>query len=185
VLSAFTEFPLSTARSDPGALSLGPDRNLWFPYGNSYFGVRGGIGRITPSGSVSQFSLPKAGSHPGALTVGPDGNLWFPVNTPATIGRIDPSALRGTGVVAVKHSGAGITAIVLGFDEVLDPRTARKRSSYRLASGCSQSVLRLLLEGSKDRKDVVPQHHEHGDAQAGQATEGASGGDSTRWVHGG
>jgi hypothetical protein len=79
------------------------------------------------------------------LTVGPDGNLWFPEhgtganwfpeNSTGAIGRINASALRGAGVVAIKHSGARITAILLGFDEALDPRTARKRSSYSLAVG--------------------------------------------------
>ena len=50
---------------------MGPDGNLWFPEG-------GAIGRITPSGAVTEFPLPKSGSDAGALTVGPDGKLWFP-----------------------------------------------------------------------------------------------------------
>jgi virginiamycin B lyase len=131
------EFPLPSA----GSLTVGPDGNLWFT-------ELGGIGRITLSGAVTVFPLPDAQSTPGDLTVGPDGRLWFPENrepgyrtgpipapTDGRIGKVDPSQVGATGVVAVAHSGRAIRSILLGFDEALDPRTARKPSSYRLAVG--------------------------------------------------
>src|SRR5262245_40084241 len=52
LLSAFSEFPLPVANSYPGDLTVGPDGNFWFPYGNTSFAVHvaPGIGRITPAG---------------------------------------------------------------------------------------------------------------------------------------
>src|SRR5262249_33840314 len=129
------EFPLPAARSDPGPLTVGPDGNLWFGE-SSGDSERGAIGRVTPSGIITEFAIPTSRPYRDtAITVGPDGKLWFPENIPGAIGRIDPSAIRGTGVAAVKRSGARITAIVLSFDEALDPRTAGKRRSYSLAVG--------------------------------------------------
>ena len=35
------------------------------------------IGRITPSGTVTEFPVPTANGSPYGITTGPDGNLWF------------------------------------------------------------------------------------------------------------
>ena len=35
------------------------------------------IGRITPTGTITEYPLPTAGSSPGGIAAGPDGNLWF------------------------------------------------------------------------------------------------------------
>src|SRR5262249_29968220 len=66
-----TEF--STLGNEPGAITAGPDGNLWF-VGNF---VGGKVGRITPDGQVTEFSLPNAFIQPVAITAGPDGNVWF------------------------------------------------------------------------------------------------------------
>jgi streptogramin lyase len=86
--------------------TVGPDGAIWFGVG-SY--IEGGhapvpgpsaIGRITPSGIITQFP-----AFPGTLTVGPDGNLWF--NAGTQIGRMTPSGsitefpLPTTGVYAI------------------------------------------------------------------------------------
>jgi streptogramin lyase len=69
---------------------VGPDGNLWFPeYAQLDIETFGSIGRITPSGAVTEFPLHTPGDHPGSLTVGPDGNLWFP-DGGGSIGRITP-----------------------------------------------------------------------------------------------
>ena len=53
------------------------------------------IGRITPSGAITEFPLPAGDGSSGDLTVGPDGNLWFTaspcVERHGTIGRITPA----------------------------------------------------------------------------------------------
>lgn len=78
-----TEFPFSSANiltSD--TIITGPDGNLWFTerQGNK-------IGRISPSGTVTEFPLPSGHSGPNGITVGPDGTLWFTQDS-GNIGRI-------------------------------------------------------------------------------------------------
>src|SRR5207248_2024924 len=50
------------------------------------------IGRISPSGTITEFPLP-AGDLPAEITGGPDGNLWFTAgnNGAAQIGRLIPT----------------------------------------------------------------------------------------------
>src|SRR5262249_24043310 len=51
---AITDFPLPTANSlPPGALTAGPDGNLWFAEGPAP-GGGGAIGRITPAGGIAE-----------------------------------------------------------------------------------------------------------------------------------
>ena len=74
------------ASSGPISLTTGPDNNIWFTgAGGDY------IGRMTPSGTVTQFALPSAGQLPMVITPGPDGNLWFTLQTAGAIGKITPS----------------------------------------------------------------------------------------------
>ncbi len=72
---------------DPQAIVAGPDGNVWFTE------VFGKIGRITPSGQVTEFAAPP--DLPGGIAAGPDGALWFnesppggAVTGPGFIGRI-------------------------------------------------------------------------------------------------
>jgi streptogramin lyase len=72
---------------DPQAITAGPDGNMWF------IELYGRIGRITPSGRVTEFKgLPQL---VGGIAAGPDGALWFnesplgqPAAGPGFIGRI-------------------------------------------------------------------------------------------------
>jgi streptogramin lyase len=67
-----------------GGITAGPDGNIWFTeYGNNT------LGRITPTGVLTEFPIPKAGSYPTDITSGPDGNLWFTEDY--NIGRITPT----------------------------------------------------------------------------------------------
>ncbi len=66
-----TEFPV-TSNSDPEGITTGPDGNLWFTDGQG-----DKIGRITPSGTVTEFAVPTPGSQPQGITTGLDHNLWF------------------------------------------------------------------------------------------------------------
>ena len=86
------------------------------------------------------------------LTVGPDGNLWFSEGYTGTIGEINPAPPRVTGVVPVAHSRAGITAIVLDFDEALDPGTAGQLGFYQLASGVKRRHTLVFSKSLKIRR---------------------------------
>ena len=60
------EFPLP-AGQHASDITTGPDGNLWFT-------VTGGVGRITPTGTITEVQV-TGGSI--AITNGPDGKLWF------------------------------------------------------------------------------------------------------------
>lgn len=99
LLSTFNEFPVAIP-ANPGyagvlAITSGPDGNLWF---TELFPNK--IGRITPTGSLTEFALPNANAQPAGITLGPDGNLWFtesaatpvdPNHSANHIGRITPN----------------------------------------------------------------------------------------------
>jgi streptogramin lyase len=89
------EVAIPTANSTPGALTVGPDGNLWFveQSGNN-------IGRITTTGSITEFAIPTAGANPQGITAGPDGNVWFTEQT--QIARITPQ-----GVITEFGTGSG------------------------------------------------------------------------------
>lgn len=76
------------------SMTAGPDGNLWFS-GFRYFGdIYDEIGRVTPSGQVTEFPLPtRIPRETGipAIVTGPDNNLWFTEKGASKIGRITTS----------------------------------------------------------------------------------------------
>jgi streptogramin lyase len=114
--TAITALPIPPAGSI-GPLTLGADGNLWYGRTESSGGilnlpVSGRVGRMTPTGAVTEYPLPSGGYPVSRLTAGPDGNLWFTYDNgggeygpigkaaPSTIGRITP-----TGDVTVFRTG--------------------------------------------------------------------------------
>jgi virginiamycin B lyase len=88
-----------------GDLAAGKEGNVWFTCFEETrpaFAGRPKIGRVTPTGQVSEFGaqLPK-NEEAGEIVAAPDGNLWFTLNSalrltprrplPPEIGRITPS----------------------------------------------------------------------------------------------
>ena len=86
-----------------GAITTGPDGNLWFTerLGNK-------IGRISTSGEITEFALPKANSYPLFIVTGPDGNVWF-TQTRGAIGRISTSGSLSEFTVPASSSPHGLT----------------------------------------------------------------------------
>jgi streptogramin lyase len=65
---AVTEFTANAT----GVVTAGPDGNVWFD-------AAGGVGRITPDGTVTVFNLPSIPQGIGnieGMTAGPDGSIW-------------------------------------------------------------------------------------------------------------
>jgi streptogramin lyase len=85
-----TEFGplLSPARS----ITAGPDGNVWFAE-RSPDGSQSILGRVTPTGQITEYaSTPVPGSI-AAMTAGADGNVWFVKDGfggPA-VGKVDPA----------------------------------------------------------------------------------------------
>jgi hypothetical protein len=79
LLASITEFPLAAHGILPPSGSAnqivtGPDDNLWFTENDT---VSNAIGRITPSGQITEFKVTTTGGNPFGITVGPDNNIWF------------------------------------------------------------------------------------------------------------
>jgi streptogramin lyase len=55
-----------------GVVAAGADGNIWF----ADPGHRA-VGRITPSGAITEIGLPASVGDPYAITGGPDGNIWL------------------------------------------------------------------------------------------------------------
>ena len=117
-----------TAGSEPHGITTGPEGNLWFTESG---GNR--IGRITPSGTVTEFSTGiSAGGEPRAITTGPDGNLWFTEQNGNRIGRITPS-----GTVTEFSTGISASSFPLG---IAAAPTATSGSRSRMAAGSGGSA---------------------------------------------
>ena len=117
-----SEFALSS-ESQPGKITTGSDKALWFTEIVSNPTTRdlsGKIGRITPTGTISEFVLP-VGDQPGAsalifsITSGSDGNLWF--GQVGKIGRITPSGTVSE--VPLSTSDSICMGITTGSDRAL------------------------------------------------------------------
>ncbi len=76
--------PLTTSTWSSG-IAAGPDGSIWFSTV-----VPNRVGRITPSGAVTQYSIGGFGMLTAGMTVGPDGNLWFTKEFPGTVIRMTP-----------------------------------------------------------------------------------------------
>lgn len=94
-ISALGDYPLD--------ITEGPDGALWFTnYPDK-------IGRITPTGQITEYLTPTADSLPSRITLGPDHNLWFTEQTSSQIGRITPQGVI-TEIVTLSGLAGGITS---------------------------------------------------------------------------
>ncbi len=93
----------ATSEFGPWGIAPGPDGNVWFTENGS----TKAIGRITPSGTITNFSAGLiASSHPGGLTAAPDGNLWF----------TDESAVKEKQELVIEDAGTLGGTYKLGFE---------------------------------------------------------------------
>ncbi len=107
-----TEVALPAAGTSLLGIAAGPDGNIWF---TERVFVSGGpsigkIGRITPSGAITEFALDFEAT-PVGITAGPDGNVWFTfssVNESLGIGRITTAGEISTDAFGCGGSLSGI-----------------------------------------------------------------------------
>ncbi len=121
---AITQFSLPGDPSilSPDEITKGPDGNLWFTVINlagqnqptSANIPTGLIGKITPTGAVTEYVLP-AGTQPTQIGAGPDGDLWFTDYQHNEIGRITPGGQVGLFATA-KQNYNGFGNIITGPD---------------------------------------------------------------------
>jgi virginiamycin B lyase len=78
---------IPTLACDPPGITVGPDGNLWFTeFNDNGFGDK--IGRITPSGIMTEFALSTVSAGPYQISSGPDGRVWFTENLANRIGAL-------------------------------------------------------------------------------------------------
>jgi virginiamycin B lyase len=117
-VTGFPVRPLDFTR--PNAITVGPDGNLWFTELGSDADGRISIGRITPSGVLTEFKAPAVDIVATSITAGSDGNLWFTDVSGVTghgnqIWRLTPAGL----FTPFPISAAGATSITTGPDGML------------------------------------------------------------------
>jgi len=93
----------------PYDLTQGADGNAWFTY---MYGDT--IGRITPSGTITNYTVPTSGSDPFSITEGPDGKAWFTERAGGKIANIDTSGNVAEPITL--PTGHSPTSIVTGPD---------------------------------------------------------------------
>jgi len=92
----YSSWPLPHRRAAPQRIAAGPDGALWFTEPGA-----ASIGRITPSGAITEFAL-RPPISPAGIVAGADGALWF--SAESCIGRITTSGAVTTW--PVHHVGA-------------------------------------------------------------------------------
>jgi virginiamycin B lyase len=74
----FTTFKVPRSNASTDDITAGPDGNLWFTLDGTDTSSK--IGRITPSGVITEFAFPSPSNdylYLSGISAGPDGNLWF------------------------------------------------------------------------------------------------------------
>ena len=135
---------------EPAGITEGSDGNLWVTYtlGQTY-----DIGRITPSGHVTDFRVPSPVSEPLGIVSGSDGNLWFTESNANRIGRITTS-----GVVTeflLPHPGSEPQFITPGPDGALWFTEIGGRRIGRITTGGAITEFPLPGAGA-ERKESPP-----------------------------
>jgi len=136
---SFTEYATPTAGSGPGGIVTGPDGNLWFTENSA-----SKVGRITPSGTITEFPLPSSGT-PTSIVVGSDGNLWFGDNSLPGIGRITPA---GAITMFPLPSTSGPADITPGPDGALWFTDNKANQIGRITTAGSASFFSIPTAGS-------------------------------------
>jgi streptogramin lyase len=148
--TAITGFS-SGLSSAPASIVAGPDGNLWFTESHA-------IGRITPSGAVTEYGTAN-GLNPGNMlfgdiALGSDGNLWFSDDgTTKAIGRITPSgAITEYGSSHGLNAGSVPENLVAGSDGnvwFLDLGTTKAIGQITPSSGVIKEFSNGLNPGSQ------------------------------------
>jgi virginiamycin B lyase len=102
-----TSFDLAKEAGTPGALTAGPDGDVWFVASEP-----AAIGRVSPTGAITTFPLAGTGQ-PSAIAAGPDRDLWFTEPEAGRIGRITSA---GAASEFPLPKGSQPNSIVLGPD---------------------------------------------------------------------
>jgi streptogramin lyase len=138
-------FRMPTANALPNVLALGSDGNLWFTeIGHNYNGIAAAIGKITPTGSVTEYRVPQqSGSNtPYSITPGAPGELWFTFASGYAnntyIGRITTAGVVSLLSVPTTHCSSIVSgSIAYGSD-----------GNVWFADPCGHDIIRMTPTGA-------------------------------------
>ncbi|MBV9208929.1 MAG: hypothetical protein JO037_26760 [Actinobacteria bacterium] len=82
-VASMRAFPVPTRGAEPFGIAAGPGGTVWF----TEFAA-GKIGRISPSGTITEYPVPTPGAGPYQIAAGPGGTAWFTEYNTAKIGRV-------------------------------------------------------------------------------------------------
>ncbi len=145
LLAVITEFPLATAGSLPGDIVLSGDGNFWF----TEFGSDR-IGRITPTGVITDFALP-VGRGPTGIAAGPDGLIYFTEQSGDRIGRINPLAGSEAAIQA-----SIVEFVVPGVGSAPTDITSGPDGAMWFTESGSDQIGRITTAGLITNEFVVP-----------------------------
>jgi virginiamycin B lyase len=119
----FVEYPLPTAFTNLTAITAGPDGNVWFTETGGSPGVVASdarwanvsrVGRITPSGTVSEYNVSASTTLLVGIVTGPDRNLWV---TDRAANKVFRVTISGTvNAYAMPTPNSGPNSITVGPD---------------------------------------------------------------------
>jgi streptogramin lyase len=101
---------MHTTNSSPQGIAKDAAGNLWFTEFNG-----NKIGRITPSGVVTEFGG-LTGTSPASIAAGPDGNMWFTEFIGKKIGRISPTGVVQEFTTGINQADGYVQGIAKGPD---------------------------------------------------------------------
>jgi virginiamycin B lyase len=141
-------FRLPAPDAEPFDLAAGPDGSMWFTEFRADM-----IGRISPSGVISQFKVPTAGAGPYQIAAGPQGSMWFTEYNTTKIGQVSRSGhvtefplpkptYGGTGIIG-PVSGQVLVADPAGFIDSISATGAVTRTRVPSAFGFPFAIAQL------------------------------------------
>ncbi len=130
-VTAYSSGLQASNESDPTAVTVGPDGNIYFVDDGQLNGGHDALGELdTTTHVITEFSqgLPSASS-PRAITGGPDGNVWFTDEGAASIGVLNLGASTPTsGTTTTTGTTTGTTPTPP--PPLLAPRLSRVRQTH-------------------------------------------------------
>ena len=84
------QYRLPTADSDPRYITNGSDGNRWFTESSEFTDSPATVGRVTPTGAITEFPVNCNGCILNDIAQGPDDVLYFTSNDPILWGSTSP-----------------------------------------------------------------------------------------------
>jgi streptogramin lyase len=99
------QFKVPTANSQPRAITNGADGNVWFTEGTDFTNSPAKVGRVTPSGAITEFDIDCNFCILTDIDQGPDGILYMTTNNPILV-RFDVDTLTQMPSIDIPNTGS-------------------------------------------------------------------------------